>query len=64
MEEHEMGDGQSYYVSCLWFNGKKDHTITVQVQSSDFAPDIFLVRDGAGATRSAMTTAPGWRPCP
>jgi hypothetical protein len=49
-EEHRMADGQDYYVSCLWFNGKGGHTITVQVQSSDFAPDIYLIQDGEGTS--------------
>lgn len=46
MEEHRMDDGEDYYLSCLWFNGKKGMTITVQVQSNDFAPDIYLTQDG------------------
>ena len=42
MEEHRMLDGQDYYISCHWFNGKGGKTITVQVRSSEFAPDIYL----------------------
>lgn len=45
-EVHRMGDGQDYYVSCFWFNGKGARTFTMQVRSSDFAPDIYLNQDG------------------
>ncbi len=48
-KQHRLGDGENYYVSCLWFTGKKGTTITVQVRSSDFAPDIFLTQEDEGA---------------
>jgi hypothetical protein len=41
---HNLG-GSRYYVDCLYFQGKKGSTVTFQVRSSDFAPDIYLIEN-------------------
>jgi hypothetical protein len=59
-KQHRMGDGELYYVDCLYFPGKKGQTLTVQVRSSDFAPDIYLQekgKDGALASDNGSSVA-------
>jgi len=41
-KRHRMGDGQLYYVDCIFFPGKKGQTVTFQIRSRDFSPDIYL----------------------
>ena len=56
---HNMGGGR-YYVDCLYFQGKRGTTVTFQVQSSDFAPDIYLVekdKDGSLANDNGSSVA-------
>lgn len=58
-KQHRMGSGV-YYVDCLYFQGKKGESLTFQVQSSDFSPDIFLIendKEGALAHDNGSSVA-------